>query len=329
MTYSMDILYKGESLFLLKSMKQAVVALGGNAFIKKGQKGDIHEQFANTREMCKVIVNMIQDGWNPLLTHGNGPQVGSILLQNNKTRDLLPPMPLGICVAETEGFMGYMIQQSLKNALTNANIKKSIVTIITQVLVDEDDPSMKNPSKPIGPFYNEQESKLLLKDGYQITKQVNGYRIVVPSPDPISVVETDVIKKLIDEDVIVIAGGGGGLPVINKKNWGLDGVEAVVDKDLVSEQLAEAINADLLLMLTNVEYVYLNFNSESQQTLTQCNIAEIEKYYNKGHFPAGSMGPKILASIRFLRQGGKKVIITDVDHAINALQGKTGTHITM
>ncbi|MHA2431379.1 MAG: carbamate kinase [Promethearchaeota archaeon] len=310
-------------------MKQAVVALGGNAFIKKGQKGNIHEQFANTREMCKIIVHMIKNGWTPILTHGNGPQVGSILLQNNKTRKILPPMPLGICVAETEGFMGYMIQQSLQNELEKENIRKSIITIITQVLVDIDNPSMKHPIKPIGPYYSEEESKQLIEDGYQITKQPQGYRIVVPSPDPISIIEIDVIKKLIEDDVIVIAGGGGGMPVIQRTEWGLDGIEAVVDKDLVSERIAEAINADLLLILTNVEYVYLYYNTEKQQKIIDCNLDEIKMYYQEGHFPAGSMSPKILAAIRFLEQGGKKVIITDVIHGWDAIQGKTGTHITI
>jgi len=309
-------------------MKQAVVALGGNAFIKKGQRGDIHEQFANTREMCKIIVQMIKHGWNPILTHGNGPQVGSILLQNNRTRHILPPMPLGICVAETEGFMGYMIQQSLKNELKKNHINRQIVTIITQVLIDKDDPSMKQPTKPIGPFYTEEESRQLLDDGYQICKQPQGYRIVVPSPDPISVIETDVIQKLINDEIIVITGGGGGMPVIQKEGGEFDGVEAVVDKDLVSERIAEAINADLLLILTNVEHVYLYFNTEKQQKLSSCTINEIEEYYENGQFPPGSMGPKILAAIRFLKQGGKKAIITDVLHGWDAIQGKTGTHMT-
>jgi carbamate kinase len=310
-------------------MKQAVIALGGNAFIKKGQKGDIYEQFENTREMCKGIVQMIQNGWNPVLTHGNGPQVGSILLKNNKTRNYLPPMPLGICVAQTEGFMGYMIQQSLKNALKQANINKSVVTLITQVLVNIDDPSMKNPTKPIGPYYDKEESKQLQNDGYQVTKQPQGYRIVVPSPDPLYIIESDVIKKLINEDVIVITGGGGGMPVILKENWGYDGVEAVVDKDLFSERLAEHINSDLLLLLTNVKHVFLYYNTKNQQKLKHITLSEIETYYDQLHFPSGSMGPKILAAIRFLKHGGKKVIITDVKHGWDAIQGKTGTNITL
>lgn len=309
-------------------MKKAIVALGGNALIKKEQEGTIYEQFANTREVSKSIVKMIQDGWNIVLTHGNGPQVGSILLQNNATRDIIPPMPLGICVAESEGLIGYMIQQCLSNELRKSKIKKPVATLITQVLVDENDPSIKNPSKPIGPFYSEDEAEQLLKDGYQITKQPRGWRIVVPSPDPISIVEGDIIKKLLDNEIIVIAVGGGGMPVIQKKDWGLDGIEAVVDKDLASEKLAEAIHADLFLILTNVEKVYLHFNSKDQKALETCTLDQIKQYYEEGHFPPGSMGPKILSAIRFLESGGEKVIITDLDHAYEALQGETGTHIT-
>ena len=309
-------------------MKQAVIALGGNAFIKKGQKGDIYEQFANTREMCKGIVNMIQHGWTPLLTHGNGPQVGSLFLQNNKSRNLIPPMPLGICVAETKGYMGYMIQQSLKNALDKVNIQRHIATVITQVLIDQQDPSMNNPTKPVGPYFTEEEAEYIKKDGYQVAKQPQGYRIVVPSPDPISIIEIEVIKHLIENEIIVIAAGGGGLPVIKKPDWGYDGVEAVVDKDLASERIAEEINADLFLILTNVSHVYLDFNTDHQYPITHCTLKEIQGYYNEGRFPAGSMGPKIQAAIRFLKQGGNKVIIGDVNQGWEAVQGKTGTHIT-
>ena len=307
--------------------KTAIVALGGNALIKKGQKGNIHEQFANTREVSKSIVKMIQQGYNLVITHGNGPQVGSILLQNNKTRDIIPPMPLGICVAESQGFIGYMIQQCISNELQKANISKQITTIITQVLIDQNDPSLKNPTKPIGPYYTKNESQQLIKDGYQMTEQPQGWRIVVPSPDPQAIIEGDIIKTLLNDGVIVIAAGGGGMPVIQREGWGLDGIEAVVDKDLASERLAESIQADLLLILTNVEQVYLDFNTEKQQPLTKVTLEEIKEYYQQGQFPAGSMGPKILAAIRFLEFGGKKVIISDVDHGWEALQGKTGTHI--
>lgn len=308
-------------------VKTIIVALGGNALIKKGQVGDIYEQFANTRQISTDIVEMIKQGYNIVITHGNGPQVGSIFLQNNATRDILPPMPLGICVAESQGFIGYMIQQCVANALQKAKINKQITTIITQVLVDEDDPSLLHPTKPIGPYYNKEECQQLIADGYQVTKQQRGWRIVVPSPDPKKIVEGEIIKTLIDENVLVIAAGGGGMPVIQKKEWGLDGIEAVVDKDLASERLAESINADIFLILTNVSQVYLNFNTNKQEALSTVTLNEIKKYYDAGQFPAGSMGPKILAAIRFLERGGEKVIISDVDHGLDALLGTTGTHI--
>ncbi len=308
--------------------KRAVIALGGNALIKPGQKGTIYEQFANTRETVKSIVKIIKDGWDVVLTHGNGPQVGAILLQNQAGRDLVPPMPLGICVAESQGLIGYMIQQCLSNALRKEGIKKDVVTIITQVLVDDNDPAFENPTKPIGPYFDEKRALKLLKDGYQMTKQKNGWRIVVPSPDPKAIVEADVIKNLLDSGVIVIAAGGGGMPVVERKGWGLDGREAVVDKDLSAERLAEDIGANVLLILTDVPYVYLNYGSEGQRALKEVKLEEIRKYYEDGHFPAGSMGPKVLAAIRFLENGGERAIIADIDHAWEALKGETGTHIT-
>lgn len=310
------------------SKKTAVVALGGNALIKEGQKGSIYEQFANTREISKHIVQMIKKDWKIIITHGNGPQVGAILLQNNLSRDILPSMPLGVCVAESQGLIGYMIQQCLSNALKKEDITLIVASIVTQVLVDKNDPSFKNPTKPIGPYYQKKDLKGLEKDGYILKEFSKGFRIVVPSPDPLSIVEKKAIKKLIDEDVIVVAAGGGGMPVIEKKDWGYDGVEAVVDKDLASERLAEDINADLLFILTNVEKVYLNYNTSKEKALDQVFLSDIKKYYKENHFPAGNMGPKILAAIRFLESGGRKVIISDVDKILQALDGKTGTHIT-
>lgn len=308
--------------------KKIIIALGGNALIKKDQKGTIHEQFANTRQVSYSIVKMIQQGWTPVITHGNGPQVGAILLQNNATRDTIPPMPLGVCVAESEGLIGYMIQQCLKNAMTNNGINNHVATIITQVLVDENDPSFSNPTKPIGPYYPEEKIEELKKDGYNLTKLEKGYRIVVPSPDPKKIIEGPIIKQMLEHNITVIAAGGGGMPVIKKENWGLDGVEAVVDKDLASEKLAEAINADTMLILTNVKHVYIGFNTDHQQKLTHITLNQIKKYYDDNEFPPGSMGPKILAAIRFLQWGGNKVIISDVDHAWEALNKETGTHIT-
>ncbi len=307
--------------------RRAVIALGGNALIKEGQEGTIYEQFANTREVCKSIVKMIKDGWDVVITHGNGPQVGSILLQNDLAKDVTPAMPLGICVAESEGFIGYMIQQCLSNALKKSNIDKPVVTLITQVLVDEDDSSFSNPTKPIGPYYDEEEAIELLKEGYQIVRQPDGWRIVVPSPDPKSIVEGKIIEKMLEDGIVVISSGGGGMPVIEKEGWGLDGLEAVIDKDLAAERVAEAINAELILILTNVEKVYLNYNTPKQKALDKISLVELKKYYGEGLFPPGSMGPKILAAIRFLEYGGKKVIISNVENGWEALNGETGTHI--
>jgi len=308
--------------------KKAVIALGGNALIKEDQEGTIYEQFANTRNITESIVKIIQEGWDVVVTHGNGPQVGAILLQNDLAKDVTPPMPLGICVAESEGFIGYMIQQCLSNALKKANIDRSVVTLITQVLVDENDPSFTNPTKPIGPYYSDEEVEEIKQEGFQVKKEEYGWRIVVPSPDPKSIVEGEIINKMLDDDIIVIASGGGGMPVIEKEGWGLDGLEAVIDKDLASERLAEAINAELLLILTNVEKVYLNYKTSEQKPLDKVTLEDLKRYCKDGHFPTGSMGPKILAAIRFLESGGKSVIITDVEKGWEAFKGETGTHIT-
>jgi carbamate kinase len=307
--------------------KKAVIALGGNALIKKEEEGTVYEQFANTRAVMKHIVKIIKDDWNVVITHGNGPQVGAILLQNDLARDITPPMPLGICVAESEGFIGYMIQQCLSNALKKEGINRPVVALITQVLVDEDDPSFKNPTKPIGPYYGDDEVNEIKEEGYHVKKVKDGWRIVVPSPDPKSIVEGEIIKKMLSDDILVIASGGGGMPVIEKEGWGLDGLEAVIDKDLASERLAQQIDAELLVILTNVEKVFLNFKKPGEKALDKISLKDLKRYYEEGHFPEGSMGPKVLAAIRFLESGGKKVIISHVDKGYDAFIGKTGTHI--
>jgi carbamate kinase len=308
--------------------KRAVVALGGNALIKKGQKGTIYEQFATTRKSMRSIVLMIKNGWDVVITHGNGPQVGAILLQNKIAKEITPAMPLGICVAESEGLIGYMIQQSLSNALKKEDIENPVIALITQVIVNENDPSLTSPTKPIGPYYTENEAQQLLADGNQMIQQPEGWRMVVPSPDPIKIVEGDLIRKMLDESIIVIASGGGGMPVVEREDWGLDGLEAVVDKDLSAERLAEAINAELLLILTDVEKVYLHFNTPKQKALDKISLATLKEYYQQGLFPAGSMGPKILAAIRFLEYGGKQVIISDIEKGWEAIKGETGTRIS-
>ena len=307
--------------------KRAVIALGGNALVKEGQKGTIYEQFSNTRKSAKSIVQMIKNGWDVVITHGNGPQVGAILLQNKEAKNITPSMPLGICVAESEGLIGYMIQQCLSNTLKREHIDKSVIALITQVIVDEDDPSLSHPTKPIGPYYTEDEAKQMEKDGIKMIKQPRGWRMVVPSPDPQRIVESHIIRQMLDDGIIVIASGGGGMPVVEKEGWGLTGLEAVVDKDLASERLAEAIDADLLLILTEVEKVFLNFGTPDQKALDKVTLNELKKYYKEGQFPEGSMAPKILSAIRFLEAGGRKVIISHVDKGWEAVQEKTGTRI--
>jgi carbamate kinase len=308
--------------------KRAVVALGGNALIKKGQMGTIYEQFANTRRSTQSIAKMISKGWSVVITHGNGPHVGAILLQNQAAKNLTPAMPLGICVAESEGLIGYMVQQCLSNALKKEQIEKPVVSLLAQVVVDKHDKALEEPTKPIGPYYNEKEALQKLKEGYHLVLYPQGWRMVVPSPDPQRIVEGDVIKRILDEDIVVITAGGGGMPVIERKNWGLDGIEAVIDKDLAAERLAESIEADVLVILTNVEKVYLHYKTKKQKPLNKVSLHKIKTYYEQGHFPQGSMGPKILAAIRFLEYGGEKVIISDIEKGWEAFLGKTGTTIT-
>lgn len=307
--------------------KKAVIALGGNALVKKGQKGTIYEQFTNTRRSTKSIVKMIKEGWDVVITHGNGPQVGAILLQNKVAKDLTPAMPLGICVAESEGLIGYMIQQCLSNALKKEHIEKPVIALITQVIVDQDDPFLSHPTKPIGPYYDEDEAIQLRKEGWQMTRQPRGWRMIVPSPDPKQIVEGESIRKMLDDGIIVIASGGGGMPVVEKEDGGLDGLEAVIDKDLAAERLAEAVEAELLLILTDVEKVYLHYGTPKQKTLDKISLKELKNYYEASHFPPGSMGPKILAAIRFLESGGKKVIVAGIEKGWEAFQGETGTLI--
>ena len=307
--------------------KKAVIALGGNALVKKGQKGTIYEQFTNTRRSTNSIVKMIKEGWDVVITHGNGPQVGAILLQNKVAKDLTPAMPLGICVAESEGLIGYMIQQCLSNALKKEHIEKPVIALITQVIVDQDDPSLSHPTKPIGPYYNEDEVIQLRKEGWQMTRQPRGWRMVVPSPDPKQIVEGESIRKMLDDGIIVIASGGGGMPVVEKEDGGLNGLEAVIDKDLAAERLAEAVEAELLLILTDVEKVYLHYGTPKQKTLDKISLKELKNYYETDHFPPGSMGPNILAPILFLEYGGKKFIFAGFENGWEALQGESGTLI--
>jgi len=308
--------------------KKAVIAIGGNSILRAEQKGTIQEQFANTIETAEHVADMIMMGYELVITHGNGPQVGNMLLMSEKTEEILYPLLLDICDSNTQGSMGYMIQQTLGNVLKKRKIKKSVVTVVTQVVVDRNDSAFKKPTKPIGSFYSKENAEKYRKEKkWDIIEDAGrGYRRVVPSPEPLEIVENEVIQKLVDDDVIVIAVGGGGIPVVKEKNF-LKGVEAVIDKDLASSLLASNINAELLLISTNVEKVFLNYNKPNQRGIDRMTVKDAKKYLSEGHFPPGSMGPKIEAGIRFLEKGGKEVIITSPECIGDALKNKTGTHI--
>lgn len=309
--------------------KTIVVALGGNAIIEEGTEGTIEQQFANTRKSLSAIVGMISDGHKVVLTHGNGPQVGVHLIQNEAASAQVPPSPLNVIVADTQGSMGYMIAQCLNNALVKEGVRKEVVTIVTQVEVDPADPSMLNPTKYVGPFYRAEQVDALRQRGWVIKEDPGrGFRRVVPSPIPLDVVEKVTIKDLIDDGKVVVAVGGGGVPVKRDADGTLTGVDAVIDKDRASALLASLIGADELIILTGVDKVAINYRKPDQKVFDHMTVAECEKYMAEGQFPKGSMGPKIEAACDFIRRGGAKVIITSMENATLAVEGKAGTVIT-
>ncbi len=309
--------------------KVAIVAIGGNSLIKDKDHQTVPDQFAATRETCVHIADMIEQGWEVVITHGNGPQVGFILLRSELASHVLHTVPLDSCGADTQGAIGYMIQQSLGNEFQKRDIQKPIVTVVTQVVVDKGDPAFENPTKPIGPFYNETRAKKYSdEEGWHIMDDAGrGWRRVVPSPIPIRIVEQEAIKALIDQGFVVIGVGGGGIPVV-EEDGSLRGVEAVIDKDYASGLLATGINADLFLISTAVERVALNYGKPNQVDLDRMTLSEAKNYLQEGHFPPGSMGPKIKAVIKFLEEGGKEALITSPENLARALRGETGTRIT-
>ncbi len=309
--------------------KVAVVAIGGNSLIKDKDHQTVPDQFAATRETCVHIASMIDQGWDVVITHGNGPQVGFILLRSELASHVLHTVPLDSCGADTQGAIGYMIQQCLYNEFLKRGMKKQAVTVVTQVVVDKDDPAFQNPTKPIGPFYTEEEAKRLAAERGWIVKDDagRGWRRVVPSPLPREIVEQEAIKALIEQGFVVIGVGGGGIPVVRQEDGSLRGVEAVIDKDYASSLLASGIGADLFLISTAVEKVALNYGQPNQVWLDQMTVAEAKRYLAEGHFPPGNMGPKIEAIIQFLERGGKEAIITSPENIERALAGETGTRI--
>lgn len=310
--------------------KIAVAALGGNALLRGSEVGTIQQQENNTYATCKNLINIINKDYGLVITHGNGPQIGNILLRNEAGFESykIPKMPIDICVADSQGGIGYMIERQMKNILRENKIRKNVITIITEVLVDLNDPAFKEPTKPVGKFYLKEEAALLARVNNWIFKEdpgKKGWRRIVASPKPLDILGKKIIRDLVSKGNIVIAAGGGGVPVYFDQNKNLQGIEAVIDKDSTSSLLATEIGAECFYILTDVPKVYINFHQANQKALDTITVDEAKKYYDEGHFTAGSMGPKILAAINFLNDGGKESIITEASELNNP---KCGTIIT-
>ena len=306
----------------------AVVAIGGNSLIKDKEHVAVTYQWDAVRQTCSHIANMIEAGWSVAITHGNGPQVGFILRRNELAAHELHTTPLDIIGADTQGSIGYMIQQALDNEFHQRTLYRRAYTIVTQVRVNGDDPAFENPTKPIGGFLGEEEAKRFEEDGWPIVEDAGrGWRRVVASPQPVQIMEEDAIRNAVHEGWIVIACGGGGIPVVHNDAGELRGVPAVIDKDLASSLLAQKINAELFVISTAVEKVALNFGKPDQEWLDEMTAADAKKYMDEGHFAPGSMKPKINACIQFLEAGGKEALITNPENIARALRGETGTRI--
>ncbi|HHX51103.1 MAG TPA: carbamate kinase [Clostridia bacterium] len=308
-------------------MRTVVVALGGNAILQPGQKGTIEEQRSNIDYSTRQIVRLVEAGYRVVLTHGNGPQVGNILLQNAAASDQVPAMPLDVCGAKSQGLIGYMIQQSLINQLQVSGLNKNVVTVLTQVVVDRNDPAFLNPSKPVGPFYGREEAEKKMKEKGETWMEDSGrgWRKVVPSPKPQEIVELDTIQILVKNGIIVVAAGGGGIPVI-KEGSQLAGVEAVIDKDLASSLLARNLGADILVIATDVLYVAIDYGTPQQKNLKTLTTDEARTYLESGQFGRGSMCPKVEAALSFAASGGE-ALITSLSDLEKGVKGLAGTRI--
>ena len=309
--------------------KVVVIALGGNAILQAGQKGTYEEQYNNVKVAATEIVKIIIEGYGIALTHGNGPQVGNLYIQNSLAGESVPPMPLDVLSAESQGMIGYFMQQTMQNELAAQGVDIPVITVVTQVEVANDDPAFKDPVKPVGPFHTKKEAELLMERASILMKEDSKkrWRKVVPSPKPICIVEKDAIKANIDDNIISIVSGGGGIPV-RRENGLLVGIEAVIDKDLSACRLALDINADILMILTDIDQVALNFNTPDEKWIDSMTVEEANQYVDAGHFKEGSMKPKVEAAIRFVENGGEKSIIGSLKYASDLINGKHGTTIT-
>lgn len=310
--------------------KKIVLALGGNAIIKKGDTGDFYTQWDNTYKSMEPVVDMIAEGYDFVITHGNGPQVGALMLMVDKSRGDVAETPLGVADAMTEGSMGYMLEQNIQNLMIRKGIWKNVVTVPVQMVVDKKDPSLANPTKPIGPFYDEETAKQLAKENNWIVKEDagRGWRRYVASPYPLDVIEKDAVRLLHNEGYVVVTGGGGGIPVYYEEDGTIEGVDCVIDKDLASMKLALTVGSKILVIITGVPAVAIKWGTPEEEVLREVTLAEARYYMSQGEFPAGSMGPKIQAAIEFVQADSEnRVIITDVENLKDSLAGKAGTVI--
>ena len=308
--------------------KTALIAVGGNSLIRAGEKGTIQEQLANTRRTAAAIVGLVKLGYRLVITHGNGPQVGAQLLRSERASDVVYGQTLDVCGAASQGEIGFLLAQSLQNELAHAELEVPVVSVVTQTLVSSIDPAMQHPTKPIGPFYSRadaEEKKRTL--GWSIVEDAaRGYRRVVPSPEPLEILELEVIRDLINDGVLVVSTGGGGIPVVREEGV-LKGVEAVIDKDRASSLLAAKMKVDLFAISTDTDFVYLNYKKPNQEPIRAATASELKSYYDKGHFPPGNMGPKVESVLRFLESGGREAVITSFEYLAAAVTGDAGTHI--
>ena len=310
-------------------MKKVILSIGGNALIRRGEKGTIEEQFSNARAACRVVSILMGQGLGVVITHGNGPVVGNIVIRNEAAKGFVPPMPLYISDADSEGGLGFMIQQTIYNELLKEGHLADVVTIVTQVVVDSEDPAFRNPTKPVGPYYTREEAERLEKARNWTMREDSGrgIRRVVPSPRPRRIVEARVIRRLAEQGVVVIAAGGGGVPVVQREDGTLRGVDAVVDKDRSTTLLALETGTSTILNLTAIDAVYLDFNTPGARPIREMSAVEARRYLEAGEFAPGSMGPKVEAAIDFVEQGGEEVIITTPALIEKAMEGKAGTRI--
>lgn len=307
--------------------KLILVAVGGNALIRADHEAKAELQFQNAIDTATTVVRLIQAGHRVVLTHGNGPQVGAALMRSERAAQHAYRMPLDVCVASTQGEIGYYLQYALWQMMQKMKVFVPVVSIITQVWVDRHDPAFQHQTKPIGPFYSKEIAEQYQQQlKWEMIKDSHGYRRVVSSPEPKEIVELDAIRACVNRGLVVIAGGGGGIPVLND-HVTEKGVEAVIDKDLTSSLLATQLNADVFAIATEVEHVFVDYHKPTQRTLTALTAAECKKYFDEGQFPEGSMGPKIKAALLYLERGGRRAVITDIEHLYEAINGKAGTHI--